>query len=301
MIMHPQSKLYWHSEVSEWLRGECPPPVLVEIAPSGYCNATCPWCFFKDKHDDMMIDSDIMTDTLFELGNMGVKAINWTGGGEPTLHDQFKEFVVLANNLGIRQGLFTNGYQEIDMPYLFDWIRISVTPSNLCGVKFPKAKFGVCLNQTLNMKFEYMESMCKKAREAGAIYFQVRPALMGDHKSQPIMYMPHELQKYATKKFKVIFTQYKYREAQKPHGYSKCYGYNIVPSIDWRGRVTACLYRTGEPDYTFGDLNLDTFENIWTGKSNHVSVDHSCQNCCKNHEINKALHVALHVEQVDFL
>ena len=301
MIMHPQSKLYWHSEVSKWLRGNCPPPVLIEIAPTGFCNASCPWCFFKDRHEGVSINADVMRAALFDMGRMGVKSINWTGGGEPTLHIKFDEFVELTNNLGIAQGLFTNGYEEIPTADMFDWIRISVTSSGLNKVVFPKVKFGVCLNQTADMTLGFMRSVCIRARGNGASYFQVRPALMGYYLLQPRIIIPRELEEYTTDEFEVIFTQYKYQEAQKPHGYGDCYGYNFVPSIDWRGRVATCLYRSDDPEYVLGDLNMGTFKDIWASKPDKVSVDKRCQNCCKNHEINKALYAAKRMEQVDFL
>ena len=125
-ILNPQSKLLWHGDrVKNWLEGSTPSPVLVEIAPTGFCNASCPWCFFKDKNTGGSIDTGVMLKTLKDLKKMGVKAINWTGGGEPTLHSDFERFVNRAHELGLEQGLFTNAY--IEVPPTFKWVRISLT------------------------------------------------------------------------------------------------------------------------------------------------------------------------------
>ena len=87
--------------------------MLVEIAPTSYCNANCPWCFFKGISVCKRIKDKVMLRVIREMHDFGVKAINWTGGGEPTLHPQFELFVCLAAGLGMKQGLFTNGLRVI--------------------------------------------------------------------------------------------------------------------------------------------------------------------------------------------
>ena len=100
-MINPRAKLLWHGcRVESWLRGEHALPVIIEIAPTGFCNASCPECFFRDKNDGGSINKDIMLTTLEELVQAEVKAINWTGGGESTLHPNFNDFVVKANRLG---------------------------------------------------------------------------------------------------------------------------------------------------------------------------------------------------------
>ena len=108
-ILNPQSKLFWHGDrVKSWLEGATPSPVLVEIAPTGFCNASCPWCFFKDKRGGS-IDTDVMLKTLNVLKKMGVKAINWTGGGEPTLYENLPALLRDIKNEGLLTKSDTNG------------------------------------------------------------------------------------------------------------------------------------------------------------------------------------------------
>jgi len=64
---------------------------------------------------------------------MGVRAINWTGGGEPTINPAFKEALeFIGNNSDIKMGIFTNG-TLMDRWDLFDafvnnltWARFSI-------------------------------------------------------------------------------------------------------------------------------------------------------------------------------
>ena len=303
MFLDPQSKLLHHGDrVKSWLEGGNPPPILIEIAPTGHCNATCLWCFFKDKNDDGQIDKDTMLQTLKELAKIGARAINWTGGGEPTLHPNFDEFITKAHALGLEQGLFTNAYLEIENASMFKWIRISLTDKEFKPIKKPEGYFGICVNILVDTLPEKLRKWCKEARDMGAKYFQVRPALEGYYKRQPKMPLPLYLGEYETENFKVLLTPYKFKEATFPHEYKQCYGYHFCPSIDWKGKVGVCLYRMHENKYIFGDLNENGFIDIWQNKvvADNL-VDAGCQNCCKNHEINKALFAAKQAEQVNFL
>jgi len=302
IFLNPQAKLLRHGDrVKAWFEGMVPMPILVEIALTDECNASCPWCDFKNKHGNTYINRNTLLSTLKELARIGVKAVNWTGGGEPTLHPNFSEFVAEAHKLGIEQGLFTNAYLSIENPEMFKWIRISLTDKGFKLIKKPNGYFGICVNILVDTTEKRLRACCTLSRVMGAKYLQVRPALVEDYKKQPLLSIPQYLKEYETDDFKVILTPYKFEDATKPHGYDRCYGYHFCPSIDWRGKVGVCLYRMGEERYVFGDLNKDTFTKIWYHKDVSIDlVNENCQNCCKNHVINKLLFEAKHVEHANF-
>ena len=302
MKFEPQAKLLWHGDrVKYWVETGRTKPILVEVSPTGYCNANCPWCFFNDKKSSDKIDKDIMLQTINEMPGVGIKAINWTGGGEPTIHPDFSEFVFLANSVGLQQGLFTNGYEEIPHQEMFEWIRISLTDKGYDVIKIPNVKFGICVNQTLNDYFVHIEKLCEEARNLGASYFQIRPALSGSYMAQPKLYVPNYLKKHETDTFKVYITDYKYAEAVKPKKYEYCYGYHFCPSINCRGKVAVCLYLSHKDEYILGDLEVEYLDAILKRFPKKVDVIEECQNCCKNHEINKILYNVSTLESVDFL
>jgi len=301
-VLNPQAKLLWHGDrVKHWLEGDKAWPVLIEIAPTGYCNADCPWCFFKGKLSREIIDTDKLLRTLVELANSGLKAVNWTGGGEPALHPDFHKLVSYTKTLGLKQGLFTNGYNEIPFQDMFEWIRISLTPKGFKAIKKPQVPFGICLNQTSKYTDTGLVMFCEQTRDFGAAYFQIRPALESNYKKQPAMSIPVFLKKYETPDFKVYLTEYKYIEAVKPRDYDECYGYHFSPSIDWHGKVLPCLYLSGDPKYVWGDINIETFPSIWSRVPAMVKVSDDCQCACKCNEINRLLFAAKKAKQVEFL
>lgn len=302
MRLDPHAKLLRQTErVSEWVRTGKTTPVLLEIAPTGYCDAHCPECFFRDKHDRDRIDGSAMLRAIKEFAAAGVKAINWTGGGEPTLHPQFKSFVLAANEAGIAQGLFTNSLHNVPEQDKFEWMRITFTDRGYAGIKKPTVPFGIVINHSKGQTPDELRSLCVKARDLGAAYFQVRPALVGSWDNQPHLEEPVYLQEYATSDFQVYTTSYKYAEAIKPRDYDLCYGYHFCASVDWHGKLGVCLYMMKDERFVFGDLNKESFSDIWSRVPKHIPVLPNCQNCCKNHEINKLLFAATKVENTVFL
>ncbi|MFA6393943.1 MAG: radical SAM protein [Patescibacteria group bacterium] len=302
MRLNPHAKLLWNGDrVKSWLEGNRISPVLIEIAPTGYCNANCPWCFFENQKTGERINPEIMLKAIDELAKCGLKAINWTGGGEPTLHPQFAEFIRRAADLGIEQGLFTNGYMEIPEQEKFTWIRISLTDKGVGAIKKPRVPFGICLNHVESQTRKELEEICQEARDLGATYFQTRPALLGSHEIQPKLSPPEFLNQYETETFKIYTTPYKYEEAVRPKEYDKCYGYSFCPSVNWKGRLGVCLYMMENPKFIFGDLNEENFSDLWKKIPEHVKVIPQCQNCCKNHEINRLLDLSKNIIQTSFI
>lgn len=302
MIFEPQAKLLWHGDkVKKWLETGRINPILVEIAPTGYCNASCPWCFFKEKQETERISKPALLRAIDDLAQLGLGAINWSGGGEPTLHPNFEEFIFHAAKQGLKQGLFTNGYNIVPYQELFSWIRVSLTDKGFARIKKPRVPFGICLNHIETYTKQDLINFCLEAKKFGARYFQARPALMGAYDKQPLLETPEFLQQYSDNNFDVYVTDYKYKEAIRPKDYSECYGYHFCPSIDWNGKLSVCLYLTLNSKYVLGDLNKESLLKIWPNIAKSAIVTPSCQNCCKNHEINKLLYKTKNIHLEEFL
>ena len=121
-------------------------PVLIEMDPSNACNQGCFFCISGHIHlpeskglptfNRNMLSRDIMMRTCEEFVSMGVRAVNWTGGGEPTANPALKECIKYLGDNGVKMGMFTNGtlLHTFD---LFDtlleymtWVRISIDAGN---------------------------------------------------------------------------------------------------------------------------------------------------------------------------
>ena len=94
-----------------------------------------PWEAFEknlETFNRSIMPRHILMGVCEDMVEMGVKAVNWTGGGEPTLNPHLKEAITYMGNNNIPMGMFTNGVL-LDKFDLFDtlvdnmtWVRISV-------------------------------------------------------------------------------------------------------------------------------------------------------------------------------
>ncbi|MFH0737962.1 MAG: radical SAM protein [Candidatus Micrarchaeota archaeon] len=103
-------------------------PITASFVPTLSCNYHCPKCTYRDirnvetkgrfeqglissdgSHHGPMMDERMAMRTLTELKALGVKAVIFTGGGEPLLHPKIFDFMFEAKRLGFQIGLFTNG------------------------------------------------------------------------------------------------------------------------------------------------------------------------------------------------
>ena len=143
-IFNPHNKILCHlDKVEKLLNNENPAPILIEIDPSNACNHSCPFCISghlhlsKYKGTDLfnrtMLKKDVFKDLVDDLISLKIDAINWTGGGEPTMNPALSEMIKYINkNSNIKMGMFSNGtmFKRFD---LFEtivnscsWVRVSM-------------------------------------------------------------------------------------------------------------------------------------------------------------------------------
>lgn len=295
------SKLVRHSAFVEFMQKNFPIiPVNVEISPSARCNAACSGCLYIQKGYARtgFIDTDILIGTLAEMDRLGVKAITWTGGGEPTLHPDFSKFVSRCGSMS--QGLFTNAKLRADYnPKWFEWIRVTLTENgNNAPIEHIKRlrscqTLGICIN-IKNDDVDAVERALKVGEEVQADYVQVRPALN-------VNGTPTEISMPKISHPLLVMADYKFKDCTKKHPYQRCYGYHFVPFIWENGQVDACGYMRHDPTYKLGDISKDSFTRIINRIPRSLPVSNDCQICCKNHEINKFVNGIFNSEDVNFV
>jgi MoaA/NifB/PqqE/SkfB family radical SAM enzyme len=92
-------------------------PTHIRIKPTNRCNHGCWYCAYR--HDDLQLGDDmdladsIPTDKMFEIIDdivaMDVKAVTFSGGGEPTIYKRLPECVERLAMGGVRAATLTNG------------------------------------------------------------------------------------------------------------------------------------------------------------------------------------------------
>jgi len=300
----PTLKLALHPQhLASFQKRENFAPVSVEISPSHLCNAKCPSCWYvvgdqKPAHSRDYLNFALLLSVLDDFADMGVEALTWTGGGDPSIYPQINQAIEAAAHHGLKQAMFTNGYVSIERPDLLRWIRLTITDRLTvpkCASEYAqKTRVGVNVNLA-PWNESHLLRLAQEAKAAGCHYFQVRPALADRLEDQKPILLPKWLKELETPDFEVVLTDYKWDDYTKPHPYETCHGHQITPFIWHNGDVGTCAYQFGKPEFTFGNLSRETFKEIWNGERRRdmlargVKVKPSCQVCCKLHETNKVL------------
>jgi len=294
---NPFLKPALHKEFADYMNGEFAPPINVEVSLTGKCNAQCDWCFYKDSSSVDELDTGDVIYLIASLHEIGSKAITWTGGGEPTLHPDFKEITKFCSTR-LNQGLITNALGEINYdPSLFDWIRVSKTNrdlniENLVKLRSKCKVVGICINYKGDD--EEVKVILEIAENLKLDYVQVRPALNPNGELTNIA-MPNIKHKL------LIVSDYKFKDANKAHKYMYCEGFHLVPFIWENGDVDVCGYMRGHKDYNLGNIYKSNILQIMMSSPDYVFVCNSCQVCCKNNELNKLISDLKQIKDVDFI
>lgn len=117
-------------------------PVRVDVDITQKCTRNCYFCYsrryaFQPLYLNAEIPATIFEAILEELADGGTKSIRFTGGGEPLIHPEIKEMLLLPKRYALRSCLITNGDlldEEICELVVanVDHIRISINAARTC-------------------------------------------------------------------------------------------------------------------------------------------------------------------------
>ncbi len=151
---YSQFKVVHHPEQLKVLReGRIPRPIHVQLIISDLCQQSCHFCAYRMERwlsNELFVGKSLRAafgennpirriptakalEIVQDCAELGVKAIQFTGGGEPTIHPDHLRIFGLAQNYKMDTGLVTNGV-KMD-PYhssiqRMTWIRVSVDAGN---------------------------------------------------------------------------------------------------------------------------------------------------------------------------
>ena len=108
--------------------GGRPKPIMFHMSPCNPCNLTCSFCCFANRSMKEMLTVEQMKSAVDQFAALGVLGMEFTGGGEPTLHPKLDEMIEYIHAKGIKIGIVTNGsrLKKIKNWHLVSWVRLGM-------------------------------------------------------------------------------------------------------------------------------------------------------------------------------
>ncbi|MBM4388870.1 MAG: radical SAM protein, partial [Deltaproteobacteria bacterium] len=93
------------------------PPIHIRLKPTNRCNHGCSYCCYRNpdlhlselmRHDDH-IPAGKMEEIISDIAGMGVRAVTFSGGGEPLIYPYFSDAAEGLMTRGVKVSVLTNG------------------------------------------------------------------------------------------------------------------------------------------------------------------------------------------------
>lgn len=338
-------KAAWHIDRIARLReGKDIVPAHVQLVLSDLCNQNCHFCAYRmeggftSKHFGgnpvRFIPTAKAKEILDDCAAVGVQAVEFTGGGEPTVHKDCFEIIAHAQGLGLKTALVTNGVRiKPDHAPILDrltWLRISVDAGTaetyerirqskawpqvmrtlaLCGqLKGPLVGVGFVITRE---NWQELYSACCIAKSAGIPYVRVSAMFSeggADYYEGLVEHinagrtMAKGLEEVGV--FRVVdFFDNRIEDLNvAAPDYSFCGYQQFVTYIGGDQRIYTCCTNAYTPHGEIGDLRDMRFKD-WIERRRRYDFDarscHHCQYNGTNRTINYMLNPApAHVEFV---
>ena len=128
-VYSPFKAAHHQDKIETFRKGGQPVPLQVQLIISDLCNHNCSFCAYRmegytsnqnfgewdgvknmiNNNPNRMISYEKCKEILDDCKEMGVKALQFTGGGEPTVHPKHREIFQHTLDLGLDLALVTNG------------------------------------------------------------------------------------------------------------------------------------------------------------------------------------------------
>ena len=166
-----------------------------------------------------------------------------------------------------------------------------------------------------------IRELAERCRDAGLDYLVVKPYSQHNFSEtrvysgidySPYLKMESELADLNTPNFNVVFRANTIRKYMDEHRYPKCYSTPFLWGyIMASGVVSGCSAYLLDPRFEFGNINDQSFQDIWEGEKRHANYNlvmkeldiSECRKNCRMDEVNRYLHQVIDAppEHVNFI
>ncbi len=341
--LHPERVAQW-LEADTWGKAKKVMPIYWEITSSAACNHRCTFCSTDAiGYPAILMDSHILKERMTEAKKLGIKSVMFGGTGEPLVHKNISAIAKHAWEWGLDVAFTTNGVllNKLTSADCCTWIKVSLN----AGTKETYAKIHRTDEKDWDKVWANIRDFAKRKQkctlgvqcvvlpenaydmgnladlciDAGVDYLVLKPysqaTFMLSHQYENIDYS--QMRDYlrsvvskSTAKFNVIYRGNAINEEiSKKHAYDKC---RATPNF-WvytmaDGRVFTCSAHLLDERFCIGNLNENSFQEIWEGEKRRenweMMQDFDIKKCrlnCRMNGPNKYLHQLTHQPHISFI
>lgn len=282
-------------------------PVHIRIKPINHCNHDCWYCAYRVSNLQLGQDINLrdqmprekMLEIIDDIGSMDVKAVTFSGGGEPLIYKPLPECIERLAGYGIRIGTLTNGsnlkgrmadaYAEHGT-----WIRVSIDGWD--GESYAKSRnvsldaFGKLLDNmeafarrgthcVLGASFiigqanhGHIYSLCRTLKNAGVAHVKLAGVVIGNDGAGNNAYhralqprVGDEIERAKTLNddtFKII-DHYHELDERFDRQYHVCPTVQFTPVIGADCMVYACQDKAYTQGGELGSIRDRSFKEVW--------------------------------------
>jgi len=313
-------------------------PVHIRIKPMNYCNHDCWYCAYRVSNlhlgEDIDYKDTIPEDKMYEIADdiieMGVKAVTFSGGGEPLLYKPLPGVVKKLAEGGVRVATLTNGSNlKGKMAEAFaeygTWVRVSTDAwddasfSKSRGIKdgeFTKllrnmkdfsARGSKCV---LGISFivdekncTHLYDVCKMFKDAGVNHVKFSGVVVSNSGAENNAYhanirdiVTEQIEKAMTladEKFGVI-NHYHDLDDRFDKDYTMCPYLMFLTVIGADSMVYTCQDKAFTVSGTLGSIKQQSFKEFWFSEENRkrlFELDPSKE--CSHHCVSHGKNLAI--------
>lgn len=326
-------KIFHHKDALDAIeRGEMRAPFYIRLKPTNFCIHHCTYCTYGfGNADDRTMNRDRVNRTdiipweklqeiIRDMGDMGVKAVTLSGGGEPLTYPHIVDVFKMLRDRGVELSLISNGQllsgAVAEQLYEARWIRISfdspneeeylrlrglhgdefrIVTSNIKNFASKKSK-----NCTLGVNYVVSRENYHRVYEAAKLLKELgvdnvkfaaviknTPGYHNEIKDDVISQIHRAAEDLSSNTFQVIN---KYEEDWKDKQFTQqpfdtCYTCRLVTAIAADQKVYLCHTRAYDSKAVVGDLRTQSFKELWFSDATkkrltELNPKRDCQNFC---------------------
>lgn len=276
-------------------------PIAIEIHPTAVCNHRCIHCSYKERNENRLsLSSEVMEKLVNSIIAMNIRAVYFSGGGEPTLYPNLSGYIEKLCNNGVECSIITNAscfdemglipiadklnYIAVSVPAIDDETFRSITKTdNLEKVLSLPSQIKKCHGENspiigsrvvlTNKNYKCVEDFLRIIKERQFDYALFKIVRDYEDNGQGLSpeeeeYLKNIIQGYEEidDKFTNLRSIFNYRQA--PEFINKCWinQFGMLANVSTDGRVYPNIVEIDREEFCIGNLYETSLEEMWNSE-----------------------------------